>query len=910
MGFTDAEILNEVSKIFRGRIEPQRLGGTTDPVSAQSQILELSSLTFLINSDAIYYLARLVANRLLSITYQERRIIEDMLVALEDLPRVGEQVTNTGNLSNAGTALLSLEAAGTVSDRPEFNRFLSNIDVFAEGLRNNTTRGGGVYGPREEARGIILRNFDKLKTLHARLLDSLDKLGNLIDNFDALDIPTKVSSTALSNVRSLLDSIQSDVEELDTIDSTAKSREYLLTTLACKSSVSLISTFSGTTSIKYRSPIKPVPSGINHLGRVAGNGIPATITTVAGPWNLPISGDLQLSVDGGSTQTVDLSNILGGVLNGRNDETFTITSDNQDVNIIVDPNTYTLSPTVVAVTSFDAIFDVKLGFKHLGSLVTFLKSGNSAYPRIINELDTLVSQGTTVAWTAATKTITTAASVFTADHVGLVYNDGGIRAFEIIEYISGTQIVIDPRDLTPNTGATTVRVQGVPGDGSSATVYFTPAITDTSLDDVVIGPTVKSGQISTGTKTVANIVSDLNSYSPLNTAAEAGHVGAGLSWHVEARAVPGDPTKLQLMLKNKLDPYIQVSRNFPKASVAGAGAVTVLSNSAHETLGFREGELDTDDLLTTAELVNQVLGSVSGVSAEVSSDKVSISSNNTGRGSSIEVLSAPSELGVSGTAYGTVYGFEAVNKLGRLLDLSSAAPGDFLDVVGEDEVNITAVDGTRIITEGLPSNVNNVGFAIYGGGPRAFEDLSSDLDVFTMSPNLLSKYGFDEDLDALDAALTTAVVPGQSFKSGVVRAKSLLADLLSILVEEANRGDEYTQTIPTASTTLETILNGYSYEPVPAVDSLVEGLQERKYDRAADLLLSGNLEEFFSATSETASYAGYLTTSAKEAVKDLPNPQKAEGLADLDTQLPISYTEDLDADEDFTDTLNERDFVR
>src|SRR3990172_2070072 len=135
--YTQSELLNEVSRIFRAQVDPGREGGTLNTRTEYQQLLELSSITFLLNNDAIFYLAFLARNLLYSTLKTETDLIEDMLVALEDLGQIGQPVRDTTTLSNANTTLLALDAASSVKNRPETKRFSDLMDKFTQQYQKN-----------------------------------------------------------------------------------------------------------------------------------------------------------------------------------------------------------------------------------------------------------------------------------------------------------------------------------------------------------------------------------------------------------------------------------------------------------------------------------------------------------------------------------------------------------------------------------------------------------------------------------------------------------------------------------------------------------------------------------------------------------------------------------------------------
>ena len=69
--YSTSEILNELARIFRARLTPGREGGTLNTQQEYGQLLEISSLTLLLQNDAIFYLAFLASNKLSSIVSQE-----------------------------------------------------------------------------------------------------------------------------------------------------------------------------------------------------------------------------------------------------------------------------------------------------------------------------------------------------------------------------------------------------------------------------------------------------------------------------------------------------------------------------------------------------------------------------------------------------------------------------------------------------------------------------------------------------------------------------------------------------------------------------------------------------------------------------------------------------------------------
>jgi hypothetical protein len=278
-----------------------------------------------------------------------------------------------------------------------------------------------------------------------------------------------------------------------------------------------------------------------------------------------------------------------------------------------------------------------------------------------------------------------------------------------------------------------------------------------------------------------------------------------------------------------------------------------------------------------------------------------------GPSTSLTVVSAPTELDLlPGTVYSSLLTFEAVDKLGNKLDFANAVAGDLLRVVGQSEVSISAVQGTTLTLEtGLPSNTLGVGFEVRSLSAREYSELNAQLQTFTTSPSLLKKNRFDEGVEAIDNAVTTAVLPGQNFLASRNQAKRMVADLLSILTDQYLRTSEYSTLVTVNIDNLSSTLAGYSAVAVPSVDSLFEALLDRKYDRSADLLRSGQFTGFFNTTDETGSYSGAVLSASRAVVKDLPNASRTRIDFLNRRDLAVASSTVPDAEEDFSDVDNE-----
>lgn len=995
--YLQEEVYNEVSKIFRTRLEPGREGGTLNTQVEYNQLLEVASTTFLLNDSAIYYLAQLSVNSLTALARREVALLEDTLAALEDLAQIGDPVVGTATLSNANTALLALDAAASVQGRPETSRFLNLMDSYAGKQRKNVVSEsrGSLVRTREEAQSVIQTNADRLVKAHNKLLAHITGLRDMMDEYDAQDIPSKVSTNALLNIRNNLDGLKEDETTWSPVENLAASRKSALTAMSSKVAVQLMSEFTNPQDLKYRSPNRPIPSTLKHLIRTTGTGEPAYADTSSGPWPFPISGPLSISVNGQSAVAVNLDQLAGSVLNGRNPESFVIAAgDQQRLVVVLDRNVYELTASSGTTTSVTTSEYEDFSFKHLDLPLAFpdMSATSDLHMRAVTELRTL--QSCTMAYTGATKTavcsgfsaVDEGSAGFQAHHVGCYLKDSSGDRFEIAEVINGTTVVLSVPDVdpvvTPTNGATTLHGQ-VP-TLSDTKVSFLPALSTAPTGTARMGPCTKIAELPTGTLTAAQVIDAVQDENGPSTL----HVGAELNKHVEVKTVADDPTRVAFAIRNRRSPYLLVGTDYLDVDLTTPAAPTFLSGEAQGTLGFARGAtleslFDSNDLLSPPELGRAIEGAVSGVVVQelqtdiaagatlgtsagtklvedlsatfqlagvavddvltiesgdavgyyrvvsvnsetelevsrvssfgsseagltysVSRWKLRISSRSAGTNSAL-LFSGASELGLpSTTQRGSIRTVEAADRLGNLFTLNLVKAGDLLRLVGsQDEYNIEVVDGTTLtLSQGLPSNTSKAGFEIRRGSAKAFEYMSRRLQTFTASSQLLKLNRFDEGVDELVDALVAAALPGQNFTSNRSRANKLVMDLLSILTEDLSRSDEYSVPQRVGPDTLLDIIQSYTAPASSPLTALIRMFSERRYDRAADLLLRGKIADFFATTEESGSYGGAMMESSRASLNDLPRTPTTQFNLERPMNSANRIVETRDAEEDFADT--------
>jgi hypothetical protein len=164
---------------------------------------------------------------------------------------------------------------------------------------------------------------------------------------------------------------------------------------------------------------------------------------------------------------------------------------------------------------------------------------------------------------------------------------------------------------------------------------------------------------------------------------------------------------------------------------------------------------------------------------------------------------------------------------------------------------------------------------------EAFEDDLADWNTDVLQPTK-----FDEDILELERVLNPLLVSKNPSAALVGTARNTASSLETVYTE------------------LSDILAEFEVTAVGRIDALLNMLQERGLDRAHDLLLLGEIEEFFDADKDVASYGGNLLEKMRSIAQNDVPIGRSDDEDHLDTRLTGSE-EDVDANLDFSDQDDE-----
>jgi hypothetical protein len=720
----------------------------------------------------------------------------------------------------------------------------------------------------------------------------------------------------------------------------------LLRSLVDDSVVNQVASSKPPSDLKYRGPYNPYPDREKRSLRAAGVVTPAAVASGIGPWDLPLTGDISIAVNGGAPVVIPTSGLNAATLYGRNTEQFKVSASDNFLYVSVDPKVYIGSLNTTGEAFYAPITmpaGTKFGFKHLGSPIVLPFTADPLFPTARNEYPRIIIGFTELGRTSGAPGANWSFNYTTGELTVNVWDPGYPRTsffprdvgtvirnssnlFEIIEYKNANTVVLrDASTFTMTSALLSGYHQDYPGENViwwsedlSRMVVDVPEWHNTA---VFVGPAVKASQVATlgSYISAAALVSELMSGS-----SGSDHDLDNLIRNCEVFVSPLDAKKICIRGLNA-DPEVHILSSYLRPFCYSVAPPELVNKSINSVIGLYTGETDSGSVLSAGELaalINKYLTgatstveetdvvsgsartqygtsvltgsdfsevsagyqvaiqgvSISGtyiidtaspssitlrgvtfpaeeqVTYRVFVESVKITSTLTSRGSSIEVLSAPLELGLpTGLVLGSTSTVEITSQQGVAQELDGLAVGDFISTVYGSNL-IVAITGPALELDGsIPSTATGVQFEVGSGAARSYTATKSSVDVWLSSRNMMGRFGFNESLDELDAALSPMITSGSGLRAYSAKASGMLTFLKGLLTD------------------LKTILSSHTAPVSDVVDNIIDGLVERRADRASDLLLDGDVSGFFNTDDETASYAGNVMSKSREALGDLPN---------------------------------------
>jgi len=931
--FTDEELEDAVSQFVRQEVKTERTPlGPLDTNYTFGEVREIAASTLVFNPSAIFYLLSLAANRVNQDVEQAIEYLDDIIDGIGEVGRDTKEVTQTSLLSDAAAALLEVERTiennNAITDQP-FSRYSRSLDNFTSGsLTPNVRRATGssfpetyeIVRPPQKAQSSIKENIAELRDLHVTVVSEAEKLTESMSEFLSANLPLLSIQTSVQKVRKDLRDLKDEFDGKTRDGAIEITRDAFLRIQAGKSVITNLTSISDPRESRMASSSSS--SDRAAAAYPASEATAASLSpTISAPYLItPSTNEIKIEVNEGLEQVVTLTPDDPASVIGSIDESYDIhaASTAEMTSSGSGPYTVPASPD----NSFRIYVD-GIGYQ------TSLTSGSRTASQVAAEIN------------AATR-IDGVAGTF--DDVATASDVGGSLH---IEYDSvGRHSIVLGSNPTLNPALGFTDEQEASGQDANDSIRF-----------VVDDTTVVVAALTTGsTRTAAQVAADIAGASAAIDASaetvvtvsgsitvvkvsslsygEGSHVLVDSSTSAQEGAVialgfyEGQEDRSTYVTIDDLDSEISalsgVSTERDEQTVqSGTGGVAVLDGSDYKLRlpsGTISAPISTSDRLRVANgdnfgwypitavnlgglfdelTVGRPFSAVTGDESqnqnwEIHRDRLIINSDTLDLTSALTVnaASANSEIGLTpGTVRGSTSGVK-VRSSGKDLSFSreDVAVGDVLTLKGPTyatQHTVTAVTDDGYQIEVTPEVVNDLVSHLYqidSGGALAYASFASALSNWFSSVLETSKYA--EDILELERTLNPLLVNKNPSAALVGTATTAANNLYNV----------YDQ--------LSVILEDFTTSAVPRIDAILDMLQERGMDRAHELLLLGEISEFFGLTKDASSYGGNLLEKMRAiAQNDVPQGRTLDE-ENVDDRL-ISSFEDTDANFDFSDQDDE-----
>lgn len=924
-GYSNSEIETSVAGFVKSDIEvEQDVLGPTDVANKFNEVLQLISATLVFDPNAIFYLIFLATNRLNADVLQAIEYVDDILQAIDELGQRTAEVTRTTLLGDASAALLSVDAIlsqnGVISNNA-FSRYLNSVDSFIDtSIEPNIKNGSEIIRPPQEAQAAIISVLPTLSSSYENILATLEQIGDLLSEFNALDLPVLTIQDSVRKTRTDLQELQSIFEDTTTTrdDKIAECRDAYLRLISGKAVLNNLTTVTdpseprmqSTTALRGRA-VEPLPE----LGELQ----PASLGCYqSAPWFVETgyNEEIVLAEDGNPPTTYTLvppafpsvENYKAGPFNIHGATTASLLSSN------LENYTIPASPD----NEFVIVVD---GVEFAGNITAGVRTGAEVATDIGNILDVATS------------------TILLSSVINVTYSGGILFAYPTAGEHS---IVVGDTYVSP---IPTTNVNSVIGFASGDWGIGQDANDQLEID--VLTPLV--GLAPGAIQDRWDIANDINTWVAANYPGEYYALDDG-SNIVIRRNQPGRQT-------------------IRMTAEAGVADDTVLL--AMEELGFYEGQSDSNDFMSGEEVVDQI-NAVGKVSARI--DRFLFEQGTDGTTTSGTTMTAPGvvddrsrktlvirsgvnaglyrilfnvgpaltvipmvgspdafpdpaasnqswliledrlvissvlstmatqlivhaaainpHLGLlEGTYNGTTTGFRAAESgVDANFVTADVVVGDILRIPGDVDRTIIerSADKQLEVTPPLDVTATNLDFQIISAAAIAY---AAFIEAVTAWEVVKDASSFYEDLSELERVMNPLIVNKTPSLALLGDARTAANELRDLLRNSSPLG-------------LADVLESFEVTRVGRMEASLNMLQERGLDRAYNYLLDGKISEFFGFDKDDAALSTYMLKTMRNVVQDdLPQSKLDEDADDIihdelvvDTDYEYD-TSDLDEDE-------------
>lgn len=843
-GYTSDEVQAKIDLFLLNRVEVARTqSGSRDVIAAHGQVFDLLSTSLLLRPDSFFYVVWLGKNRIQALVQEQINAVDTILTAYTGVNRAVKKVESTTDLTNAEASLASLSAGlnAAASSRgsigPAVDRFRRNIERFiTTELQKNVLVSGTATPTPDELRATITSVWAAAAARHVTIGAANANLVTATRQLDSVSLPERAVRGIVERIRDRLSVLKADMSGSAAV---AKSRDAMLELFVMRTLLTKSSSFQ-----TPRLDLMPRTGDATTLVLSGGSGVGSITGTVSGPFNYAASTTLSFQTAGPTTTTVTLPGSSAAELRSA----------------VLDP----VSP-ISFVPSGHLRLSINFGAETVYSFSASPYATPSVLATAINAA--IVGAGATCSFDGTTNQLvirTTSTSDSAALSIGApqTINEQQFRdVLGFTSYARATPVEVDSVVAAINAGSAKPIAAALKTDYG---VYTGELPSVGSYVEVVKHR--GAGLVVSGTTLTATTRFDglgVKVGDALRIAA-LGYAGVitGVAGNVLTVGVaPGPPGTYSYTIGPDL-------RGIP----AGARA-RVVSYRDRDNTGFyrvTSGDLARLNLdrdppgAADAEVTVTVSTHFIRVSAPDATALEGITAfpSTTGAGVLGFVVTSTQQRGTAGTA--------VLNGSGDFL-ARGVRIGDLLNLVGTGVVELTGVEvDTVTFSPEVAYPLANPSYTIQSARYFAYNTLSSAVSAYAASrPNV-------DDIDAAVRRILRGAkyLPANSIESALT---SYLDDLLA----------------------LNAALTAYVVPYEATIDSILRMLQEQGFDRAYDVLLDLDIDQFFAMSPEASSYGTYLSRVAADTARQVtPETKYAKSQVIVQEVQPLSFQRVLTQDQD------------
>lgn len=861
--YTEEEIRSAVEKLVvsKTRFPVDTRSGTRNVEVTFGDIQEAAASVFLLNHDALFYLASLSAKRLRFNVSAYQDAAQQLYTLVEALERTSVPISSVTPLEDAKSALLQLESvSGTskstqVGSSPAYLRFRSKVDEFLGAVKSNVVHNGDVVPSMVEAASTINSLMAALPTTHAEIVERLSLIANLQSTYSSLKLPHVMLASTVAKARKLVGYKAYRIKNQTEEQNQEEIRQTVLDLLAAKAVIKRAALF---TEPQLDRGMAGTATPFADATREA---TPAVVETVDGPFDIR---DTSSGGTGASTLTFEFD----GSASTYDVEIPAVTELVQMDGFSPGPFTFTSSDLAAELVSL-AIGSPTLA---AGVKLKLFLSWYDAPDTETKNVSTTFTSGVTNAATMASDI----QSAFVVAGVDGHFSASGASGRVVITALTaGSQSYIQVVDMDDEL----VDVLGAHWEGKLARGLDVNNVLNIRTGSSA-SPQEQYFTFPDGEYTVDDVAAHIMSTPPtipLEASAE----------YVTYATPPYRIVRIKYTGADADAILETVATYDPGGGDQPAEAYKVLYlYGAMDREAARMGALKLLDLLTQAvDPVTSQTEIFNRSDMEVVGDKVVITSKD---------VTTASRVKVSGDGCQQFFGSATVEVIGSTGWVELSEQND--------------------ISEGDTVSVSTTGQYVVDAVQDNYVHLSTEMDADHPTINFDSQtgvygsvtYGKKETLDSFSSAILIWLEQWEDASSYFTELTRLLNFVLvdkNPTSGEINDVLAHLDTLVAGLTSIYETLLEHDVERAEDLDNVIRTYREKGCERAVDLLLECRLADFFGLSVEEASYAGRMLEAVKGVARnDMPVSRydRRENSSRLLATVPSP-----DYDTDFSDSEDE-----